>query len=104
MRIEGVVENCPGDGSLFAARENRLGALASRQSQVVASREILDERFAQLAAQYPDDNIPMPKSVGWLPAETEFAGILAGSAGPDANRLRYRLQKGCGWILDRLEP
>ena len=68
VRIEGVVEKVsPAESEAYfrtRPRENRLGALASRQSQVVVSREILDQRFAQVAEQYPDDNIPMPNNFG----------------------------------------
>lgn len=108
VRIEGVVEKVsPAESEAYfrtRPRENRLGALASRQSQVVISREILDERFAQLAAQYPDDNIPMPNQWGGYRLKPELLEFWQGRQGRMHDRLRYRLQKGCGWILDRLEP
>ena len=68
VRVEGTVDKLSSEESeaYFRSRprESRLGALASRQSQVVANRRVLDERFQQLAAQYPDDNIPMPAHWG----------------------------------------
>lgn len=108
VRIEGVVEKVsPAESEAYfrtRPRENRLGALASRQSQVVVSREILDQRFAQVAEQYPDDNIPMPNQWGGYRLKPDLLEFWQGRHGRMHDRLRYRWQKGGGWILERLEP
>ena len=108
VRIEGVVAKVSTAESeayfRTRPRENRLGALASRQSQVVLSREILDQRFAQLADQYPDDNIPMPNQWGGYRLKPDLLEFWQGRQGRMHDRLRYRLQKGGDWILERLEP
>lgn len=109
IRIEGVVSPIPGAESeaYFRSRprESRLGALASRQSQVVASRQILDERFQQLEAQYPDDNIPMPHHWGGYRVRPDLLEFWQGRHGRMHDRLRYRRSavEG-GWRLERLEP
>lgn len=108
VRIEGTVAKIPGTESeaYFRSRprESRLGSLASRQSQVVASRQMLDERFQQLAAQYPDDNIPMPHHWGGYRLRPELLEFWQGRHGRMHDRLRYRLRKDGGWLLERLEP
>ena len=108
VRIEGVVEKVsPAESEAYfrtRPRENRLGALASRQSQVVISREILDQRFAQVAEQYPDDNIPMPNQWGGYRLKPDLLEFWQGRHGRMHDRLRYRQQKGGGWTLERLEP
>ncbi len=108
VRIEGTVSQIPPIESeaYFHSRprESRLGALASRQSQVVSGRQILDERFQQLAAQYPDDNIPMPNHWGGYRVRPEMLEFWQGRHGRMHDRLRYRLQKSGEWLLERLEP
>ncbi len=107
-RIEGTVGKIPSAESEAyfhtRPRESRLGALASRQSQVVASRAILDERFQQLAAQYPDDNIPMPNQWGGYRVRPEMLEFWQGRHGRMHDRLRYRRQADGSWWLERLEP
>lgn len=108
VRIEGAVAPIPADESerYFRSRprESRLGALASHQSQVVASREILDNRFQQLAGQYPDDNIPMPEHWGGYRLRPEMLEFWQGRHGRMHDRLRYRWRRDAGWLLERLEP
>ncbi|HRX71994.1 MAG: pyridoxamine 5'-phosphate oxidase [Candidatus Competibacteraceae bacterium] len=108
VRIEGIVSKVsPSESeSYFRTRphESRLGALASRQSQVVANRQILEERYQQLAAQYSDDNIPMPNQWGGYRVKPEMLEFWQGRHGRMHDRLRYCLRKEGGWLLERLEP
>jgi pyridoxamine 5'-phosphate oxidase len=108
VRIEGAVGKIPPAESeayfRIRPREGRLGALASRQSQVVASREILDQRYQQLDAQFPDDNIPMPSQWGGYRVKPDLLEFWQGRHGRMHDRLRYRLQPGGVWLLERLEP
>lgn len=108
VRIEGAVDKISQAESeaYFRGRprESRLGSLASRQSQVVANRQVLDDRFQQLAAHYPDDNIPMPEHWGGYRLRPEMLEFWQGRHGRLHDRLRYRLREGGQWLLERLEP
>ena len=108
VRIEGLVSQiAPAESEAYfrtRPRESRLGALASRQSQIVANRQILDDRFAQLEAQYPDDNIPMPNQWGGYRLRPEMLEFWQGRHGRMHDRLRYRRQGDDCWLLERLEP
>lgn len=108
VRVEGTVSKVSAAESeayfRIRPRESRLGALASRQSQVVANRQVLEERYQQLAAQYPDDNIPMPNQWGGYRLKPEVLEFWQGRHGRMHDRLRYRLQKAGDWWLERLEP
>lgn len=108
VRIEGVVRQIPSAESeayfCTRPRESRLGALISRQSQVVADRRILDERFQQVEAQYPDDNIPMPNHWGGYRVQPEMLEFWQGRHGRMHDRLRYRRHADGSWLLERLEP
>lgn len=85
-------------------RGSQLGAWASRQSSVLASRAELDERYAELERRWPPGQaVPMPDFWGGyllVPATLEFW-----QGRPDRlhDRLRYRRSQG-GWIVERLAP
>ena len=66
-------------------RESQLGAWASPQSRVVASRAALDERYGGVLAQFADvDDVPLPPYWGGFRVAPERRGVLAGPEGPDA--------------------
>ena len=108
VRVEGNVSRvAPAESEAYfrsRPRESRLGSLVSRQSQVVASRRVLDERFQQLAAQYPGDDIPMPAHWGGYRLRPELLEFWQGRHGRLHDRLRYRRDSATGWLLERLEP
>ena len=66
-------------------------------------RQQLDERFQQLAAQYPDDVIPMPEHWGGYRVWPVMMEFWQGRQGRLHDRLRYRREEK-GWRLERLEP
>ena len=64
VRIEGTVERVSAAESdaYFQSRPlgSRLGAWASPQSQVIASRDVLDRRVEELEVQYREVDVPRP--------------------------------------------
>ena len=82
---------------------SQLGAWASRQSEVVPSRQFLEEKFDAVTAQYADQQVPLPPFWGgyWLaPSSIEF---WQGGPGRIHDRLRY-LREGSSWHIERLSP
>ena len=83
--------------------QSRIGALASEQSSVIASREALERRFEELKAQYPEGSVPRPEHWGGFcvtPTEFEF---WQGRRSRLHDRIRYKLS-GEAWVIDRLSP
>ncbi|MET9545814.1 pyridoxamine 5'-phosphate oxidase [Streptomyces sp. NPDC006627] len=85
---------------------SQLGAWASAQSSVLASRDELDRAYAALAARYPEgEQVPAPPNWGGFrvaPREVEF---WQGRWNRLHDRLRYvRGEGGQGWRVERLSP
>lgn len=81
---------------------SRLGAWASRQSEVIASRSELDRRLAEAEAELGPDP-PLPPFWGGYrltPDEVEF---WQGRRNRLHDRLRYR-RAGGRWVVERLAP
>ena len=107
VRIEGGVERVSAAESdrYFASRplDSRLSAIASPQSQVVASREALIERRERVRAEFPDGDPPRPASWGGYRVHAER--IEFWQMGPDRLHDRFLYTRGpSGWTLERLAP
>ena len=84
-------------------RENQLGAWVSAQSQVIPDRDLLEQKLAQVAAEYEGREIPMPPFWGGYlvrPAEIEF---WQGRPSRLHDRFRFRSVEG-KWLIERLSP
>jgi pyridoxamine 5'-phosphate oxidase len=87
-------------------RGSQLGALASRQSAVVASRAALDEELAEVAARYADGPIPLPDYWGGYRLVPRSVELWQGRPSRMHDRLRYvKSAGGSGaWSVERLSP
>ena len=107
VRIAGAVSRVSSAESdaYFRSRPpgSRLGAWASHQSAVIASREALEERLRDVTRQFPTDDIPLPPHWGGfrvVPDEIEFWQGLPSRL---HDRLRYHREPS-GWRIERLSP
>jgi pyridoxamine 5'-phosphate oxidase len=107
VRVEGTVSRLSDaeSSAYFRSRPrgSRIGAWASRQSDVLESRETLEGRVRACADRFRDGDVPLPPFWGGYrvaPARIEFwQGRV--------NRLHDRLlfeRSGAGWTTSRLYP
>lgn len=84
-------------------RGSRISAWVSHQSQVIASRKLLEDRVPELESMYPADDVPLPPYWGGfrvLPATVEF---WQGRTSRLHDRIRY-IRSGNSWRIERLSP
>lgn len=88
----------------FATRPRRsqLGAWASRQSEVIAGRHVLEARFQELAAAHEGQPVPRPPFWAGYLVVPDTVELWQGRPDRLHDRLRYR--RDDGWVLERLSP
>lgn len=86
-------------------RGAQVGAWASAQSSVVASRDVLDAEYAEMSARWPESTeIPRPAYWGGYRVVPEQVEFWQGRSDRMHDRLRYRRDSDDGWVVERLAP
>ncbi|GAA2140051.1 pyridoxamine 5'-phosphate oxidase [Kitasatospora kazusensis] len=108
VQVTGRVEKVGRDetAAYFRTRPHgsQLGAWASEQSSPVSDREVLEQRYADLARRYPEgEGVPVPPFWGGYRVVPETVEFWQGRANRLHDRLRY-VTEGGGWRVERLCP
>jgi len=108
IRINGHAEKTSrGESeSYFHSRPlgSQLGAWASRQSEVIDGRRVLDARFAEIGERYADKPVPLPPHWGGFRLKPDRFEFWQGRPNRLHDRFRYARKTEGLWQIDRLAP
>ena len=107
VRVEGRVEQVSEleSDEYFQARPlgSRIGAWASPQSSVLASRDVLQQAWAEQQARW-GDHPPRPAHWGGYRLSPDRWEFWQGRPSRLHDRIEYLLQPGGAWLRQRLAP
>jgi len=107
VRIEGMISklNASSNDAYFQSRpeQSKLGAWASQQSSVIASRVQLEAAYQQQVMAFEGKEIDRPEYWGGYLVKPDLIEYWQGREGRLHDRLEYRKNEN-GWQMDRLSP
>lgn len=83
---------------------SKLGAIVSHQSEVIASREVLERDLKQLEHDFEGKEIPRPEHWGGFLVRPVSIEFWQGRANRLHDRIRYEIQEDFSWKTERLAP
>lgn len=108
VRVQGPARPIPDEeaDAYFASRPrpSQIGAWASEQSRVLASRKVLDRRFREMEARFTGGEVPRPPQWGGYRVEPRRYEFWQGRTSRLHDRFRYRREDGGAWVVERLNP
>lgn len=108
VRIEGTVTKAGAavSDAYFLSRPmgSRIGAVASPQSQVIPGRDFLENRVLELERELAQTGPVRPEHWGGYVVKPEVVEFWQGRSSRLHDRLRYVLQEGNSWKIERLAP
>jgi len=108
VRIGGVTQKTSREESerYFHSRPlgSQLGAWASRQSEVLDARRVLEARMAEMTERYGDGPVPLPPQLGGYVIKPDQFEFWQGRVNRLHDRFRYTHQANGSWQIDRLAP
>lgn len=106
--IKGIAEKTSASVSdtYFDSRPDgsKLGAIVSPQSDVIPSREYLDDKLKQLELKYEGKPIPRPENWGGFLVRPVAVEFWQGRPNRLHDRIRYQLGDDYNWKIERLSP
>jgi pyridoxamine 5'-phosphate oxidase len=84
-------------------RESQIGAWVSPQSQVIANRDVLSNRFEEISKQFEGKEIPRPTNWGGYLIRPNMFEFWQGRPNRLHDRIRY-VKHAEGWSLMRVAP
>ncbi|MDQ1706699.1 MAG: pyridoxamine 5-phosphate oxidase [Frankiaceae bacterium] len=111
VRVDGTAARTdPAESAAYfdsRPRGAQLSALASAQSDVVATRAELEQRVVELDRRYAGSDVPRPPHWGGIRVQPQAIEFWQGRRDRLHDRLRYRrgaAVAGSAWMVERLQP
>lgn len=108
VRVEGSVVRTSAEESReyfqTRPRESQIGAWASEQSEVIAGRDVLEQRAQELETLYCDRDVDCPEHWGGYRLKPERIEFWKGRIGRLHDRILYELTSDGTWTISRLAP
>ena len=83
---------------------SQLGAWASRQSEVIDARRVLDARMAEMTERFRGKPVSLPPRWGGYRVRPEIMEFWQGRSNRLHDRFRYTRQTDGSWSIERLAP
>jgi pyridoxamine 5'-phosphate oxidase len=108
VRITGIVQKIDGkqsDDYFYSRPEgSQLGAIASPQSEIIESREWLENKYDEVEKNKNQINIQRPAHWGGYLVQPVLIEFWQGRPSRLHDRLEYSLQENGSWKIQRLAP
>ena len=108
VSLAGRAEKIPATESLkyflTRPRDSQIGAWASRQSAVITTRSLLEQKFAEMRAKFAAGEIPLPSNWGGYRVTPDSFEFWQGRPSRLHDRFRYTRAPGGAWKIERLMP
>ncbi|MCX6948638.1 MAG: pyridoxamine 5'-phosphate oxidase [Opitutae bacterium] len=108
VSVRGRAEKISTEESLkyFLSRphESQIGAWASQQSQVITTRALLEEKFAEMKNKFQVGAVPLPEFWGGYRVVPQTFEFWQGRPSRLHDRFVYRQEAAQSWQIERLMP
>jgi len=108
VRITGLVKRVPEKESdeYFLSRPvgSQVGAWTSNQSQVIESRQWLENRYVRLTEEFKHKELKRPAHWGGYLVTPVIVEFWQGRPSRLHDRIQYTLENDGGWTIERLSP
>lgn len=108
VRIEGTIEKVSAEESdaYFSVRPrgSQIGAWVSNQSEVIASREVLEQKQIEIEAKFDGQTVPRPAHWGGYKLTPNKIEFWQGRPNRLHDRVLYTLLPSNAWKIERLSP